>query len=291
MAPFSIHTRQRVIHFFLAVFYGLALYKWINGLFLYQLQPQFFNLRFDPSAWLLMQTGIHQWLLNNPAGCRLFDFAFYGMPLLWWLVWKRNDRQPNKKSPAVKIAASSVMAIVWLLVNSLYVQCYTLYPSNSIEGHIGWLLMPLLFASTRLSSFYFVLHGLRYYFLFFFASAAIWKFRLGGIYNPEQMSGILLYQHTAFLFNAPDSWYSHLVYWVIQHSFAGWLLYAAATALELSFITGFFTRKYDRWLFAGFLLFLVMDLLVMRIPYFELLPLSLPLLFSGYQAPAAADDK
>lgn len=220
-----------------------------------------------------MQTGIHQWLLNNKGGWLVFDFAFYSMPLAWYFIFKTNR------------TAGSITAIIWLVVNWLYVQCYTLYPINSIEAHIAWLLMPLLFATTRLTSFYFIMHGLRYFFLFFFASAGIWKLRQGGIFYPQEMSGILLMQHADYLVSAPASLYTKFIYFLIKHVAIGYLLYLAATVLELVFIVGFFTRRFDKWLIVALGLFLLMDVVVMRIPYFEVVPLVLSLFFSKYEEP------
>ncbi len=265
--------RERFTKIFLLVFYWLAVYKLINGLWLFQASPYFFMNRFDGTTWLLMQTGIHKWLLNNKGGYLFFDLLFYAMPLCWWLVWTRNQK------------VGKWFAIAWLIVNWIYIQCYTLYPINSIESYIAWLLMPLLFATQRLKSFYFLMHGLRYFFLFFFVSAALWKFRQGGLFYTGEMSGILLMQHKEYLVSAPGSWYAHFIYWIIKHQVIGYLLYVASTLLELAFVIGFFTRKYDRLLFGFFVLFLVMDYLVMRIPYFEILPLSLPLFFSKYEEP------
>ncbi|MES2646235.1 MAG: hypothetical protein V4717_05125 [Bacteroidota bacterium] len=265
--------RQRFTITFLVIFYILAIYKLLNGLWLFQAAPYFFINRFDGTTWLLMQTGIHQWLLNNRTGWILFDVAFYVMPLTWYLAYKSHE------------GAGTIAAILWLIVNWVYVQCYTLYPINSIESHIAWLLIPLLFATTRLKSFYFVMHGLRYFFLFFFASAGIWKLRQGGIFYPEQMSGILLMQHADYLVSAPGTIFTKYIYWLVKHPAIGQALYVGATLLELFFIIGFFSRKYDKWLMAGFGLFLLSDQLLMRIPYFEVLPLALPLFFSKYKEP------
>lgn len=265
--------RNRFSISFLVLFYALAIYKLLNGLWLFQAAPYFFINRFDGVTWLFMQTGIHQWLIDNKAGWILFDAIFYGMPLVWYAVYRVNTK------------TATVLAISWLIINWIYVQCYTLYPINSIEGHLPWLLMPILFAARRLKTFYFLMHGLRYFFLFFFASAAIWKFRQGGLFNPQQMSGILLMQHGNYLVSAPQSWFSQFTYSIIQHENIGYALYIAATLLELIFIVGFFTRRYDKWLIASFMLFLVMDLLVMRITYFEVLPLLLPLFYSKYEEP------
>jgi ABC-type dipeptide/oligopeptide/nickel transport system permease subunit len=54
----------------------------------------------------------------------------------------------------------------------------------------------------------------------------------------------------------------------------------SATLLELSFIAGFFTKKYDRLLLALVVIFLVMDHLIMRITYYEIAPLALTFMFS-----------
>lgn len=270
----AAHRKKFTINF-IVIFYVLAFYKLFNGLWLFQVAPYFFVNRFDGIAWLFMQTGIHQWLINNKAGWWLFDLAFYSMPLIYYAAYSFNQK------------LITATALCWLIINWLYVQFYTLYPTNSIEGHVAWLLMPVLFAARRLKTFYFLMHGLRYFFLFFFASAAIWKLRQDGFFNPQQMTGILLMQHGTYLVSAPQSWFTAFVYGLIQHERVGYALYIAATLLEFTFIIGFFTRRYDKWLIVAFVLFLLMDLLVMRIPYFEILPLSLPLLYSKYEEPKA----
>ena len=267
--------RQQFTVSFLIIFYALAVYKLVNGLWLVQAAPYFFINRFDGTTWLLMQMGIHQWLLDNRPGWILFDIAFYAMPLAWYFIYKKNT------------TAGTIVAIAWLIINWLYVQCYTLFPVNSIEAHIAWLLMPLLFATTRLTSFYYVMHALRYFFLFFFASAGIWKLRQGGVFYPQEMSGILLMQHADYLVSASDGLFTKFIYFLVKHEYIGFAFYITATLLELSFIIGFFTRRYDKWLIVAFGLFLLIDVLVMRIPYFEVLPLVLPLFFSKYREPNA----
>jgi hypothetical protein len=265
--------REKFTISFLAIFYVLAFYKFFNGLWLFQAAPYFFVNRFDGTTWLFMQTGIHQWLINNKHGWWLFDITFYSMPLVYYVAYRFNQ------------TAAIILAFCWLIINWFYVQFYTLFPTNSIEGHIAWLLMPVLFGARKLKTFYFLMHGLRYFFLFFFVSAAIWKMRQGGLFNPQQMSGILLMQHADYLVSAPQSWFTQFAYGIIKHAYVGYALYIAATILELAFIIGFFTRRYDSWLIAAFVLFLIMDMFIMRIPYFELVPLVLTLVYSKYEEP------
>lgn len=238
----------------------------MNGLLLYQLQPAFFYTRQDLFTWLLMQTGLHQWLLNNKAGWLLFDLLFYSMPIIYLLLYR------YKKNSA------SLAAIVMLIINWSYVQCYTLYPTTSIEAHIAWLLFPVLFITKKEKTFTLLFEGLRYFLLFFFVSTAVWKFVQGGIFNSNEMSGVLLLQHNQLLTNSPGYWQTNMLYYLIQHPSLSYLLYLSATLLEAIFIIGFFTKKHDRILALLCITFLMADLLVMRIAYFEITPLLLTLL-------------
>ncbi len=251
-------------------FYVLMLHKLWNGFTLYQLKPSIFNTRYDVVTWLVMKTGIHQWLLNNPTGWIIFDVAFYAMPMVYWVLFYQK-----------KVRLASYAAIVMLLINWVYFECYTLYPANSIESFTAWLLFPVLFTTINQQSFYLVFQGLRYFFLFFFASAGIWKIVQGSVFNVDQMSGVLLLQHKEYLIDT-NNLFSYCTYWLIEHRQVAFVLFIMATCIEVSFVIGFFSRKYDRILILAFLLFLLADVCVMRIPYWEISPFILTLLYSKH---------
>ena len=267
--------RKNIIALYCIIFYALMIFKWWSGLFLYQLNPIIYQTRFDFFTWQFMQTGLHTWLIQHKGGLYLMDALFYSMPLLYWFIFSKNQ------------VWATVIAIIMLVVNWVYIQCYTLFPTSSIESFIGWLLFPVLFIPTSLRSFYFLLNGLRYFFLFLFASAGLWKLVQQGAFNAVQMSGVLLYQHKEFLTSSPDHWLSHFFYWIINHPLVGYLIYLLGTLLELLFITGFFTRRLDRILLYAFILFLLLDLFLMRIYYWELSPFMITLLYSRYRRPTS----
>ncbi len=236
---------------------------------LYQLQPILFRTPFDGTAWVLMQTGIHQWLLNNRAGCLFFDAIFYLAPLAyWWLCEKK------------QLVSPLLFGIFWTIFNWVYVLCYVLFPTTSLEKFLPALLLPILFATRRIASFYYIMHGMRYFFLFFFVSTGLWKLRTGAVFNVEQMSGILLMQHKEFLVASPRHLYSSFLYWLIQNPYISYCVYLTGAIIELIFSIGFFTKKYDKQLFVLLIIFFVADFILMRIPFFEILPLALPFLFS-----------
>ncbi len=216
----------------------------------------------------LCKTHLHQWLLNNRPGQILMDVLFYEMPLIYLLAFKWKQK------------LSFTVCILMLLVNWCYVECYTLYPTNSIEGHVVWLLFPIVFLPDNEKTFRLLFDGLRYFFLFLFFSSGVWKIVQGGLFNVQQMSGVLVFQHKDMLINSPGYWQSRFIVYLINHQILSYALYLSSAVIELAFAVGFFTKKYDRLLVLAFILFLIMDYLVMRIPYLELTPFLLTLIYS-----------
>lgn len=273
---FNEQIRSRIIRNYTILFYLLATYKWLTGMWLYQHDPFVFRTRFDGVTWLFMQSRLHQFLLHQEGGFLVMDILFYSMPIIYYKVYRR--------ARASMLTAGFIM----LVVNWFYVQIYTLYPTNSTEGHVGWLLIPVLLMMKDLKSFYFVFHGLRYFFLYFFASAGLWKLFEGGFFNLSQMSNLLLFQHKEQLVSSPDHWYTGFIYWLAQQQILSYILFVMAIIMELAFIVGFFTRRYDRWLIRICLIFIVADTFLMKINYFEILPFLLTLYYSRFEL---ADNK
>lgn len=255
------------------IFYLLMVYKLFNGMLLFQLQPVFFFVRSDISSWIFMQTGLHQWVFNHKIGAILADAIFYSLPLLYLLTLLFRPKY------ALAVAVSMV------LLNWMYVECYSLYPIVLIHWHTAWLIFPFVFLGNKPRTFSLLFEGLRYFFIFFFFSSGVWKIVVGGVFYTEQMSGVLLFQHTEQLANSPEYWQTRFFLWMIRHIWVSQAVYIAACLLQLSFIVGFFTKRYDRWLVAGFLVFLACDYLLMRIPYFEVAALLLPLLLTDRSIP------
>jgi hypothetical protein len=140
---------------------------------------------------------------------------------------------------------------------------------------VAWLLFPVIFLVQNEKLFALLFSGLRYFFIYFFFSAGIWKVVNGGIFFPSQMSGILLDQHKEMLADSEGWWMKTLIATLIAHATFSYTLYVLVTCMELLFGIGFFTRKYDGILAGMYVLFLLADHLIMRIPYYETLPFLL----------------
>ena len=154
---FTEKIRSHLIRSYLLIFYLLAIWKWLDRTWLYQYQPFVFRTRMDGFTWLFMQGRLHQYFIQHPFGFLLLDLLFYSIPGLYYYFYSKS------------IKFIPVAGFMMLLVNWIYVQLYTLYPTNSIEGSIAWLLMPMLFMMANLRSFWLFMRGLRYFFLFFFS--------------------------------------------------------------------------------------------------------------------------
>jgi hypothetical protein len=132
---------------------------------------------------------------------------------------------------------------------------------------------------------------MRYIFLLIFFSTACWKIRAGGIFNPEQMSGILVSQHSACLAAHPAGWYAKFIMFFISSGKISYTIYILATALELFFFIGFFTKRFDRLLICLFLLFILFDCFFMKINYVSWASFLGCLWFSGYAEPYSSHPK
>ncbi|HSN59717.1 MAG TPA: hypothetical protein VLR49_02190 [Ferruginibacter sp.] len=274
----KLHRKQFLIFYFIC-FAGTYCWLVLNGLLLHQIAPVFFINKLDFSRNLLMLTDIQHAVINSYFLQVILDVVY----ILSALVLLASSLAQHK--------SQYWLAVLHSIYNFIYAMLITSVSTLSIEGYISWILIPVIFAFRSETSFYFMLHSMRYFFLMIFASAAFWKIRAGGIFNIEQMSGILLKQHTSYIFAAPNDWFSRFLSYLVVHIKLSWSLYFVATIAELLFLVGFFTKKYDRALIIIFILFLLFDYFIMRINYMSWLIFSATLWFAKYTQPATAENR
>lgn len=244
-----------------------------NGLLLHQLKPVFFLNRLDFSLNLLFLTNIQHFIIKSYYVQLLFDILYLALPVL--LVLTINTKKQ----------------IYFAILNSFFNIVYALIVSSvsiiSIEGFAGWMLLPLLFITVSDRGFYYLLNSLRYIFLLIFFSAGVWKIRTGAIFSIEQMSGILLKQHAAYIAQSPVNWFSSCINYLVIHYRLSYLLYLFSAIAELIFVIGFFTKRFDKLLIIVFLVFILLDYALMRINYFSWVAFLGCLWFSKYGEPEA----
>ncbi len=162
-------------------------------------------------TYLLLLLNPHRIVLNHPIAWIILDICFYSMPFIYFIIYKYKEK------------FITITAFIMLLINVVYIQLYVLCSLDSIEIQVAWLLFPILFLTKKETSFYLLANRLRYYFLFFFSSAAIWKFTQHGIFNRQQFSNILLVQHKEILTSKVTA-YQCFIFWLINHSTISYLM-------------------------------------------------------------------
>lgn len=228
-------------------------FRWSQGLLHYQLyQSPFISVEADNSFWLVHALQIPYAILHYQSLGMLLD--------LLWLV----------------IAGVLVMQKSNRILNSLLViilgNYFIFY--NSIATHhehtlIGLLMLSTLLLVKSVKNFVLLFVGLRYYVLFAFASAGLWKVFRGSLFIPNQMSEILKRQHLDYLIHYPQSTFSNFITFLIEQPSIANLFWYSGWIVELLFLVGFFTRRFDKPLGILFLAFFVLDYLLMNLCFIE----------------------
>lgn len=246
--------------FYLACF--LVNYAWFfyYGLLFSSLQPVFFLNKLDFTFSILLFSNLQHALIKSNSLRVAFDLIYLLLPVI--LVYTCFT---NKKV----LPFMAILTSVFSLVYSLYFSSVTFMTP---PGFAAWTLVPLIFYTTSVKGFYYNFHSLRIVFILLFFSAALWKIYEGGVFNSEGMSSILLFQHVNYLVADAHTLYARFITWLIRHTYITYSFYLLGFFAEFVFITGLFTRKYDRFLILMFCLFLLFDYILMAINLFSWAP-------------------
>lgn len=203
---------------------------------------------------------IPQFLTAHTYTAFIFDVSLFALPIMFLLT--------RKNYWAV---AFSIVAVVYFLT-------YNIITGHHYHGLIGLLVISIPFWWSRGEKFELTWQGARYYFLYIFASAACWKIMRGSVFYPEQMSHILKAQHLDLLLQHPPGFQAQFIQYLIAHPQVSHILLLVNVAVQLTFLVGFFTKRFDTHLFVLAVVFCVANYFVMSIISAELLILGLTLL-------------
>ncbi len=221
--------------------------------------PTFF---FEQPEWvygLLYESGIGQFIIKSYIITGVFDGMLFFLPLVFLLTLNR------------------IFAFSFTVLALLYFMLFNIIAGHHYHSLVGLVVISIPFWSNREERFNFLWQGARYYLLYIFASAALWKIARGSAFSPHQLSNILMAQHVDFLYQHPDALRAKIAAYLITHPAISFGLLLANVLVQLSFAIGFFTKKFDTILFYLALLFVVANYFVMGIVSSELLILTLTL--------------
>lgn len=248
----------------IAVFAGVLLvllYRFVSGTLFTGLAGFCCGLEYGNVFYhLFIKTGIPAFVLSSHSVSAFFDFCLFGLPVLFLLTRQR------------------IFAVVFTAVAVTYFLLFNMVTAHFYHGFFAVVIISIPFWSKNEKRFNLLWEGLRYYLLYIFTSAALWKIFRGSVFYQEQLSNILKHQQLDLLLQQPQNYQAHCVQYLIAHPETSHVLLIANVALQLFFILGFFTKKFDSLLFVLAIIFCSANYFVMGITSSELLVLNLTLL-------------
>jgi hypothetical protein len=222
----------------LLVFGGIAmviLYHFLSGVgSLFTSPPPVKYLSVNVTYWLFSASG-----LLSLTSTSVFWFVFLAsIPLMLWL----------HRLPWACRIFSGLLA------------CYVM-TFNALAGHhyhsmVGALALTIPFWFSREKSFNLAFAAVRFYACFFFASSALWKIGRGSVFHHGHIANLIQSDYAGLLAAHPDSTVARLLFFMSDNPWIGDVLFAVVALLQLSFVVGFFTGKFDALLliFLGMLI-------------------------------------
>jgi|SRR6185437_2013 len=167
--------------------------------------------------------------------------------------------------------------LVFIIFYFVYYIIFNSYGAHHTHSLVPFLIVPIPFLFSK-RSFAFSWQALRYFLLFAYSAAFLWKlFRLSWLKSGQ---GILILKKnlTPYLFFNPHTFLAGIYFWFVNHPVFVEVIFFAGFILEGLFLIGFFTKKFDRYLFIISLLLPFGFWFIADAVFYEMVILSLTLL-------------
>ena len=254
--------------FFARLTFGFALliflHRWLTHTLVFQMHaPQVFSTGFDYTYWFYQASGFPRYFVDLPAGAFLFDTLLLLSTLYCFFT-------AGRKWPAVLCCAGC-----W----TLYALTYNHYSNHHNHTMFGIMVLPYAFLARGKKTFSLVWDGFRYLTLYVYTDAFVHKVLIAHnfFYFPNGVEFIKTNQAIYMLAN-PDSTLTKFYTFFITHPSIAYAGFVIMVLLQGSMIGGFFTKKWDKYLFFVPFIFHTLTWLFMDVFFYELLILNITLL-------------
>ena len=214
----------------------------------------------DPVYWLMHLLRIPDAVVSNYTVAYVFDILLFA-----------------SCAGCIVFPLKRIFIGLFLVIYFIYFISFNSYGGHHTHAGVGILLIPVPFLFRKNITFSLLWQGLRYYTLFIYVSAFLWKlFRLSFL---DENHGLLIVKNNLaqYLYYNPDTLLSKFYWWILQHSFWVNAFYIGGIVAEGIFIIGFFTKKYDKYLLLVSLIMVIGFWLLADALFFPLLVLSFSL--------------
>lgn len=270
-AWYTSAQRQRMCRLVFSFILLSLLYSFFSHTLVHQLQAPVLKFPYvDLCYWALHLASIPEFISGHFIVAALFDGMLFLTCLLTLLF-------PERRWFAVLFFG--LYFIYFIIVNT--------YGALHTSSKVGILLMAIPFMARSLRTFTFLWQGMRYLALFMYADAFLWKFFRWSWLDNDQATGVIKKNLTAYLYFHSHTVQAAVYNWFLRHAtLTGWL-FKTGMLLEGLFLLGFFTTKFDRYLFLISILLPIGFYFFADAFFFELIILSFTYHIPGFLHPAA----
>jgi hypothetical protein len=257
---FATHYRLRAYFVFGVALLILSYRFFSHALFSAMLHPVYSFGQKETWYYILLTSGLPQFVTDNYLPSLILDLSLFMFPFLFLLRWKQ------------------AWAVAFSVVVLIYFFTFNLITGHHYHGLVGVILITIPFWTKNETRFNLLWEAVRCYWLYIFASAALWKILRGSVFYTGQLSNILKSQQLDLLLQQPDSFQAQVAQYLIANPQVSHGVFVVNVLVQLCFAVGFFTKKFDTVLFVLAIVFCAANYFVMSIVSVELLILNLTLL-------------
>ncbi len=232
----EIYFSQKQVDFLCRLIFSVILIDLIFSAFsntlIHQLQSPVLKFAFlDPTFWIMHLLHIPELISSNLYIAWFWDIVLFAscigviiFPQKKWLI---------------------AVFIVFYFVYYIIFNSYGVHHTHSL---VPFLIAPVPFLFSK-KSFSFAWQALRYFLLFSYSAAFLWKFFRFSWLQSNQGILILKKNLAPYLYFNPHTFLADVYFWFLKNPFLVEAFFFTGFVLEGFFIIGFFTRKYDKALF------------------------------------------
>lgn len=253
-------------HRFARLYYGLVLIylanRYFNHMLLSQLyQPELTYMGTDLTYIFFSWSGITQFFTGKFWAALGLDLLLAGSALASFIFTRQ------------KISS-------WVFTVALFIYIVAGYSVLCFHKHnlTGLWFASLMFLAVGETAFSLLFELVRMYAVFSYASAGFWKF-FRDVWNlPGHFALIVKVDALAYLAQHPDTWLAKVLSWLIIHPAQLDNMMVLSSFIQLSFVIGFFTKRFDKYFLLYALTFHLLSLLLLRAYFFEFAAILITLL-------------
>ncbi len=207
----------------------------------------------DYTFWVTYLTGIPQFIIHHLWACKLVDGLVVVILFISFFFPK-----PNK----LFIALVIVFFFEHITVESF---------SDNHSKNAVCIFMALLPLCFNEKYFEIMVEFVRYFLIFILVSAAYHKFHNGAVTDMDHFQKIQIQQHLDLAILNPNHPSYIISKFLIDHAFIAYLFFLGLVLMQLAFVAGIFTKRFDGFLFFLLFVFVLSTYVLMRIYIWEML--------------------